>query len=243
MAGYIPRWYTRPKTVTHLGINNRARRALTSFMRRTPISTTRRRQLTCRMRRSVRLSTVSVEKVRTALVAPDSRISAPADSPHLLLFARTHSRTHRMSPVNESYSHHSGLRSYRRFMRNFPPQKSDLGSYPIPTQSTGIDCAMSIHLRPLCAFVNYQLYIISANCQSAPQSNTSLVEPTRVSPSNGFSIGSSVFAGLVVATNTQTLTHGPRKKLNNISTTNRSIASSHDALTVVGVVNKPDEFC
>ena len=34
MACYIPRWYTRPKTVTHPG-TNRARRALTSFMRRT----------------------------------------------------------------------------------------------------------------------------------------------------------------------------------------------------------------
>ena len=43
MACYIPRWYTRPKTVTHPGIN-RARRALTSFIRRTPLITTRRRQ-------------------------------------------------------------------------------------------------------------------------------------------------------------------------------------------------------
>jgi len=42
--------YTRPKTVTHPG-TNRARRALTSFMRRTPLTTTPRRQpvisLTC----------------------------------------------------------------------------------------------------------------------------------------------------------------------------------------------------
>ena len=45
MAGYIPRWYTRPKTVTHPG-SNRARRALTSFMRRTPLTTTPRRQPT-----------------------------------------------------------------------------------------------------------------------------------------------------------------------------------------------------
>ena len=36
--------YTRPKTVTHPG-TNRARRALTSFMRRTPLTTTPRRQL------------------------------------------------------------------------------------------------------------------------------------------------------------------------------------------------------
>ena len=43
MACYIPRWYTRPKTVTHPG-SNRARRALTSFMRRTPLTTTPRRQ-------------------------------------------------------------------------------------------------------------------------------------------------------------------------------------------------------
>ena len=40
---YIPRWYTRPKTVTHPG-TNRARRALTSFIRRTPLTTTPRRQ-------------------------------------------------------------------------------------------------------------------------------------------------------------------------------------------------------
>ena len=45
MACYIPRWYTRPKTVTHPG-TNRARRALTSFMRRTPLTTTPRRQPT-----------------------------------------------------------------------------------------------------------------------------------------------------------------------------------------------------
>ena len=45
MACYIPRWYTRPKTVTHPG-TNRAGRALTSFMRRTPLTTTPRRQLT-----------------------------------------------------------------------------------------------------------------------------------------------------------------------------------------------------
>ena len=36
MACYTPRWYTRPKTVTHPG-TNRARRALTSVMRRTPL--------------------------------------------------------------------------------------------------------------------------------------------------------------------------------------------------------------
>ena len=34
LACYIPRWYTRLNTVTHPG-TNRARRALTSFMRRT----------------------------------------------------------------------------------------------------------------------------------------------------------------------------------------------------------------
>ena len=39
MACYIPRWYTRPKTVTHPN-TNRARRALTSFMRPTPPTTT-----------------------------------------------------------------------------------------------------------------------------------------------------------------------------------------------------------
>ena len=42
LVGYIPRWYTRPKTVTHPS-TNRARRALTSFMRRTPLTTTPRR--------------------------------------------------------------------------------------------------------------------------------------------------------------------------------------------------------
>ena len=34
LACYIPRWYTRPKMVTRPGSNNRARRALTLFMRR-----------------------------------------------------------------------------------------------------------------------------------------------------------------------------------------------------------------
>jgi len=43
VACYIPRWNTRPKTVTHPS-TNRARRALTSFMRRTPLTTTPRRQ-------------------------------------------------------------------------------------------------------------------------------------------------------------------------------------------------------
>ena len=43
MAGYIPRWYTRPKTITHPS-TNRARRALTSFTRQTPLTTTPRRQ-------------------------------------------------------------------------------------------------------------------------------------------------------------------------------------------------------
>ena len=48
MACYIPRWHTRPKTVTHPG-TNRARRALTSFMRRTPLTTTPRRVLWTRL--------------------------------------------------------------------------------------------------------------------------------------------------------------------------------------------------
>ena len=39
----MPIWYTRPKTVTHPG-TNWARRLLTSFMRRTPLTTTPRRQ-------------------------------------------------------------------------------------------------------------------------------------------------------------------------------------------------------
>ena len=42
MAGYITRWYPRPKTVTHPSFN-RARRALTSFERRNPLTTTPRR--------------------------------------------------------------------------------------------------------------------------------------------------------------------------------------------------------
>jgi len=46
LAGYIPRWCTRPRTVTHLG-TNRARRGLTSFVRRTPLTTTPRRQPMC----------------------------------------------------------------------------------------------------------------------------------------------------------------------------------------------------
>jgi len=44
LAGYIPRWYTRPKTVPHPS-TNRARRGLTSFMRRTPLTTTSRLHL------------------------------------------------------------------------------------------------------------------------------------------------------------------------------------------------------
>ena len=60
MAGYIPRWYTCPKTVIQPS-TNRARRALTSFMRRTPLTTTPRRQLDamlacCMLSLSVRLS-------------------------------------------------------------------------------------------------------------------------------------------------------------------------------------------
>ena len=43
LAGYIPRWYTRPKTVTHPS-TNRARRGLTSFMLRTPLTIMPRRQ-------------------------------------------------------------------------------------------------------------------------------------------------------------------------------------------------------
>ena len=42
---YIPRWYTRPKTVTHPS-TSRARRGLTSFKRRTPLASTPRRQRT-----------------------------------------------------------------------------------------------------------------------------------------------------------------------------------------------------
>jgi len=40
---YIPRWYTRTQTVTHPS-TNRAGRALTSFVRRTPLITTPRRE-------------------------------------------------------------------------------------------------------------------------------------------------------------------------------------------------------
>jgi len=43
LACFISRWCTRPKTVTHSS-TNRARRALTSFMRRTPLTATPRRQ-------------------------------------------------------------------------------------------------------------------------------------------------------------------------------------------------------
>jgi len=49
LAGYLPRWYTRPKTVTHPS-TNRVPRALTSFMRRLPLTTTPHhyvRELTC----------------------------------------------------------------------------------------------------------------------------------------------------------------------------------------------------
>ena len=47
VAGYILRWYTRPKTVTHPR-TNRARRALTSFMRRTRLTIPSRRNWTDR---------------------------------------------------------------------------------------------------------------------------------------------------------------------------------------------------
>jgi len=43
LAGYTPRWYTHPKTVTHPS-TIRARRGLTSFKRRTPLTSTPRRQ-------------------------------------------------------------------------------------------------------------------------------------------------------------------------------------------------------
>jgi len=46
LTGYIPWWYTRPKTVTHPS-TNRARRRVTSFMRRTTVATTPRRQPHC----------------------------------------------------------------------------------------------------------------------------------------------------------------------------------------------------
>ena len=38
LSCYMQRWYTRPKTVTHPS-TNRARRALTPFLRRTPLTT------------------------------------------------------------------------------------------------------------------------------------------------------------------------------------------------------------
>ena len=41
LADYIERWYTCPKTVTHPS-TNWARHGLTSFMRRTPLTTTPR---------------------------------------------------------------------------------------------------------------------------------------------------------------------------------------------------------
>ena len=46
LACYIPRWYIRPKTVTHPG-TNRARRASTLVMRQTPPTTTPRRVFVC----------------------------------------------------------------------------------------------------------------------------------------------------------------------------------------------------
>ena len=38
LAGYTPRWYTRPNTVTHFD-TNRTRRRATSFIRRTTLTT------------------------------------------------------------------------------------------------------------------------------------------------------------------------------------------------------------
>ena len=46
MAGYIPRRYSRLKMVTHIG-TNWARRGLTSFIRRAPLTTTPRCRLMC----------------------------------------------------------------------------------------------------------------------------------------------------------------------------------------------------
>jgi len=43
LAGYVPWWRTRPKTVTHPS-TNRDRRRVTSFMRRTMLTTTPRHQ-------------------------------------------------------------------------------------------------------------------------------------------------------------------------------------------------------
>ena len=76
MACYIPRRYTRPKTVTHPG-TNRARRALTSFMRRTPLTTTPRRQRVA----VVTVATPVVRSRRSALVVRTSSIGRPHTTP------------------------------------------------------------------------------------------------------------------------------------------------------------------
>ena len=76
MAGYISRRYTRPKTVTHPG-TNRARRALTSFMRRTPLTTTPRRQRVA----VVTVATPVVHSRRSALVVRTSSIGRPHTTP------------------------------------------------------------------------------------------------------------------------------------------------------------------
>jgi len=54
LAGYIYIRYTRSKTVTHPG-TNRARRGLTSLMRRTPLTTTPR----CQPRQHISLTTTT----------------------------------------------------------------------------------------------------------------------------------------------------------------------------------------
>ena len=78
MVCYIPRWYTRPKTVTHPG-TNRARRALTSFMRRTPLTTMPRRQFTAEHGRLQQISIDSRHAAPAATIGPRQR---SANQPH-----------------------------------------------------------------------------------------------------------------------------------------------------------------
>jgi len=69
LAGCIPRWHTRPKTVTHPS-TNRARRWLTSFMRRTPLTTApRHRQHNSNMRVIFKLPGTITRVAATAAAA------------------------------------------------------------------------------------------------------------------------------------------------------------------------------
>jgi len=84
LAGYILRRYTRPKTVTHPSLN-RARRALTSFKRRTPLTTTPRRTLSDDFDRNCVSKTRNMKTRPTAMVRHDDNVRALSKDPVLCI--------------------------------------------------------------------------------------------------------------------------------------------------------------